>query len=88
MVTHPSDILKFDAEELQYRPKHILLHVFGNYVEFVWNTLPAHKKADAEVRSYRRCNEHYNQPWQRTHIDGPAPMIKDCSECQRRAAVC
>ncbi|KYN28522.1 hypothetical protein ALC57_02055, partial [Trachymyrmex cornetzi] len=24
----------------------------------------------------------------RTHIDGPAPKIKDCSECQRRAVVC
>jgi len=44
-------------------------------------------KADSEVRIYRRCDEHYNQPWQRTHINDPAQKIKICSECQRRAAV-
>jgi len=35
-----------------------------------------------EVQTYRRCYEHYNRSWQRTHIDGPAPLIKDCRECQ------
>lgn len=83
-VSHPSDILRFDIEELRHIPKDVLLRVFGDYVEFVWDKLPEHIKADPEVRSYRHCFEHYNQPWQRTHIDGPAPMKKDCDECLRQ----
>lgn len=86
-LSHPSDILDLSAEQLQYLPKVVLLRVCGNYIDHVWDKLPEHIKADSEVRTYRRCYEHYNQPWQRTHIDGPAPRIKDCSECQRRAKV-
>ena len=71
------DILRLSADELQYVPKVILLKKFGHYVEHLWNKLPSHIKADPEVRGYRRCDEHYNQPWQRTHIDGPAPYRKD-----------
>ena len=82
--SHPSEILNFNAKELRYISKHTLLREYGDYVGLVWDKLPAYIKADAEVRTYRRCREHYNQPWQRTHIDGPAPMIKDCSECQRQ----
>lgn len=78
-----SDILKFTAEQLQFVPKIVLLQNFGDYVEYLWDRLPEHIKADSEIQKYRRCYKHYNQPWQRTHIDGPAPLIKDCSECQR-----
>ncbi|KYN30275.1 hypothetical protein ALC57_00262 [Trachymyrmex cornetzi] len=85
---YPSDILDLSAEQLQYISKVILLRVYGDYIDYVWNKLPGHLKEDSEVRTYRRCDEHYNQPWQQTHIDGPALKIKDCSECQRRAAVC
>ncbi|KYN21206.1 hypothetical protein ALC57_06422 [Trachymyrmex cornetzi] len=81
---HPSDILDLSAEQLQYISKVVLLRVYGNYIDYVWNKLPGHLKVDSEVRTYRRSDEHYNQPWQRTHIDGPAPKIKDCSECQPR----
>ena len=84
VVTHPSDILRFSAEELRYIPKDVLLNAFGDYVALVWDKLPAYIKADAEVRTYRRCREHYNRPWQRTHFDGPAPMIRDCGECLQR----
>ena len=35
------------------------------------------------MQEYRRCQEHYNQPWQRTHIDSPAPYVKDCDLCKR-----
>ena len=59
------DILKLSAEELTYVPKVILLKKFGHYVEHLWNKLPEHIKADPEVQGYRRCDEHYNQPWQR-----------------------
>ncbi|KYQ48233.1 hypothetical protein ALC60_12728 [Trachymyrmex zeteki] len=73
---HPSDILDLSAEQLQYILKVILLRVYGDYIDYVWDKLPEHVKVDSEVRTYRRCNVHYNQPWQRTHIDGPAPKIK------------
>ncbi|KYN22256.1 hypothetical protein ALC57_05341 [Trachymyrmex cornetzi] len=79
-LCHPSDIRDLSAEQLQYIPKVILLRVYGDYIEHVWDKLREHVKADSEVRTYRRCDEHYNQPWQRTHIDDPAPKIKDCSE--------
>lgn len=85
MLSHPLDILDLTAEQLELVPKIVLLRTYGNYVHHLWDKLPEHIKADSEVRTYRRCDEHYNQPWQRTHIDGPAPMIKDCGECQRRA---
>ncbi|KYQ59573.1 hypothetical protein ALC60_01399 [Trachymyrmex zeteki] len=87
-LCHPYDILDLIAEQLQYIPKIVLLRVYGDYIDHVWDKLPEHVKADSEVRTYRRCDEHCNQPWQRTHSDGPAPKIRDCSECQRRAEVC
>jgi len=88
VLYHPSDIRDLSVEQLQYISKVVPLRVCVYYIEHVWDKLPKHVKADSEVRTYHRCDEHYNQPWQRTHIDGPAQKIKDCSECQRRAAVC
>ncbi|KYN27911.1 hypothetical protein ALC57_02687 [Trachymyrmex cornetzi] len=85
-LCHPSDLLDLSAEQLQHIPKVVLLRVYDDYIDYVWNKLPQRVKVDSEVRTYRRCDEHYNQPWQRTHIDGPVPKIKDCTECQRRAA--
>jgi len=83
MLKHPCDVLDLTTEQLRNVPKTALLHICGDYVHHVWDKLPAHLQEDPEVRTYRRCLEHYNQPWQRTHIDGPAPLIKDCGECQR-----
>ncbi|KYN41963.1 hypothetical protein ALC56_03614 [Trachymyrmex septentrionalis] len=82
---HFSDIRDLSDEKLQYIPKVVLLRVYGDYIEYVWDKLPEQVKADSEVRTYRRYDEHDNQPWQRTHIDDPAPKTKDCSEFQRRA---
>jgi hypothetical protein len=79
-----SDILELTAEQLKFIPKIVLLQNFGSYVERLWDRLPEHIKADSEVQTYRRCLEHYNRPWHQTHIDGPAPMIRDCGECQRK----
>jgi len=61
--------------------------MYGDYIEHVWDKFLEHVKADSEIRTYR-CDEHYTQPWQRTHIDGPTPKIKNCSEYRRRTAVC
>ncbi|XP_071582010.1 uncharacterized protein [Temnothorax nylanderi] len=84
LLSRPSDIRDFSAEQLQFVPKAVLLQMCGDHVYYVWDKLPEHIKADLEVQTYRRCDEHWNQPWQQTHIDGPAPMIKDCGECQRK----
>ncbi|EZA56513.1 hypothetical protein X777_03560 [Ooceraea biroi] len=70
------------SEQLQYVPKIILLERYGDYVEGLWNRLPEHLRCDPEVRRYRRCLAHYNQPGQRFYIDEPAPLIMDCSTCR------
>lgn len=71
------------AEELQNIPKVVLLHEFRNYIDHLWDRLLEHIKADLEVQQYRQCLKHYNLLCQ-THIDGPAPLIKNCAEYQRR----
>jgi len=69
-------------------PKIILLLVYGDYIEQVWDKLPEHVKADSEIRTYRRYDEHYNQSWQRMHINGAAPKIKEIANVDvgRRSA--
>ena len=82
IVLTDNNIVRLSKEELEYVPKVILLQNFGRYIEHLWDKLPEHLKADPEVRGYRRCLQHYNQPWQRDHIDGPAPYVRDCELCQ------
>lgn len=48
----------------------------------MWDKLPEHIKADLEIQQYRRCLKHYNLSCHHTHIVGPPPLIKNCSECQ------
>lgn len=83
-LTSKRNILEFTAEQLQFVPKIILLRDFGDYVEQLWDRLPEHVKLDPEVQRYRACLEHYNRPWQRTHIDGPPPLIRNCTECSKK----
>ena len=82
LIVLTDNITQLSTEELQYVPKVILLKKFGHYIDHLWNKLPKHIKVDPEVQGYRRCAKHYNQPWQRTHIDGPAPCVKYCDLCQ------
>jgi hypothetical protein len=84
LLTEKRDILGLTSEQLRHIPKDILLRDFGNYVEHIWDKLPEHLRNDIEVQECRLCLEHYNQPWQRTHIDGPPPSIKDCVECSSK----
>lgn len=79
-----SDIGNLTSEQLEYIPKIILLREFHKHIDDLWDRLPEHIRADPEIRQYPRCLEHYNRPWQRTHIDGPTPLIRDCGECRRR----
>ncbi|KYM96049.1 hypothetical protein ALC62_13299 [Cyphomyrmex costatus] len=57
-----SDIRELNAEQLQYIPKIVLLQVYGDYIDHVWDRLPEHIRADSEVQRYRRCLKHYNLP--------------------------
>ncbi|XP_036141982.1 uncharacterized protein LOC118645292 [Monomorium pharaonis] len=86
ILSDKRDILEWSAAELSFIPKTILLRYFDEYIEILWDKLPEHLRADPEVRSCRRCLEHYNQPWQRTHIDGPAPQIRHCAVCQQSSS--
>jgi hypothetical protein len=84
LLLDTSNIRNLTSEQLQYIPKIVLLREFSKYINELWDRLPEYIKVDPEVRQYRRCLEHYNRPWQRTHIDGPAPLVKDCIECRHR----
>jgi len=80
MVSDNRDIQSLTAEQLKYILKVVLLREFRNCIDQLWDRLSEHIRADLEIQ-YRRCLKHYNLSCQ-THIDGPAPLIKNCSECQ------
>ncbi|EGI67313.1 hypothetical protein G5I_04096 [Acromyrmex echinatior] len=50
MLCHPFDIQDLNAEQLQYIPKVVLLCVYGDYIDYVWDKLSEYVKADSEVR--------------------------------------
>ena len=68
---------------LQNISKSVLVKYFDRQIEFWWDRLPTHLKIDLDVLSCRICRRHHNQPGDRDHIDGPAPMIKNCPTCQK-----
>ena len=58
-------------------------YVYGDYIDYVWDKLLEHVKADSKVRTYLTATSiTISCGSERTS------KIKDCSECQRRAAVC
>ncbi|KYM99106.1 hypothetical protein ALC62_10162 [Cyphomyrmex costatus] len=65
------------SKELEYIPKIVLLREFENCIDLLWDRLPEHIRADLKVQRHRRCLKHYNLPSHRTHIDGPAPLVKN-----------
>lgn len=71
-----NDILEFTTEQLCLVPKEVLLCHFGDYVERLWDKLPNRLKTNPKMLTYRACLEHYNQPWQREHIDDPPQFVK------------
>ncbi|KYN12420.1 hypothetical protein ALC57_15407 [Trachymyrmex cornetzi] len=80
IVSDTCDVHSLTAKELEYIPKIILLRKFKNYIDQLWDRLPEHIKADSEIQQHRLCLKHYNLSTHRSHIDGPAPFIKNCSE--------
>ena len=45
----------------------------------VWDKLPASFTYNPEMAKYKICHVHHNPPTSQWHIDGPAPMVKNCS---------
>lgn len=84
LLSDTRDIRDLTSEQLKYIPKIVLLREFSKYIEDLWDKLPKHIRADLEIQQCRQCLKHYNRPWQQTHIDGPAPLIRDCSECYQQ----
>jgi len=54
LVYHPFYIRDLSVEQLQYIPKIVLLHVYGDYIDYMWNKLPEHMKVYLELRIYHR----------------------------------
>lgn len=79
-------IIKFKHDELEF--KHIkYLPIFliktMNYEQLIkfWTMLPTSVTTDVDFLKNLPCYKHYNQPWMRTHIDGPPPKRGQCVEC-------
>lgn len=63
----------------EYILKLILDPIKGLDLKNIWHIIPANLKKGYENKL--PCTEHYNQPWQTTHIDGPPPPRYLCSSC-------
>lgn len=73
---------KITKKDIAFVPKIFWLEYSSHSIDAVWDKLPEHLKNDPEIIGYRRCSEHWNTPWCRTHIDGPPPHTKYCHMCQ------
>jgi len=82
LVSDKCDVHSLTAKELEYIPKIILLQKFKNYIDQLWDKLLEHIKADSKLQQHHRCLKHCNLPCHRSHIDGPAPFVKNCCKCQ------
>lgn len=53
----------------------------GARLQEIWFELPLKYKLDSETIARLPCFDHYNLPTDQTHIDGPAPALKQCNKC-------
>jgi len=82
MVSDNRDVQLLTAEQLKYIPKVVLLREFRNCINQLWDRLSEHIRAYSKIQQYYRCLKHYNLSCHQTHINGPTPLIKNCSDCQ------
>ncbi|KAK9694259.1 hypothetical protein QE152_g33628 [Popillia japonica] len=54
-------------------------HVPCDSLKRIWDFLSYEKQC--LLHEYLPCQEHYNQPWQEEHIDGPPPAKNKCYYC-------
>lgn len=73
--------LDFTDEEIAAIPKEMYMSVLSREVDGLWSRLPAEYREDTQMQKYRRCWEHHNTG--RVHVEGPAPMRKNCVLCMR-----
>ena len=80
------DPWEWSKEELKYIPKPLLLKHMGHQFPPLREKLPEYLRTDSEVASYQTCDEHWDSPNCRDHIDGRAPARRDCHERRRKMA--
>lgn len=79
---HPSkEGWELTASELESLPKAFLLKYYSGFINYLWDRLPERLQCDSEIASYRKCNDHFNQPWEWAHVDAPGPTRRDCEKC-------
>lgn len=72
----------FTRTDLEHITKPILLKYFHRSMWMIYDRLPEKLHADDEIKSYLPCSEHYNLPHHKSHIDGPAPLRRNCVQCR------
>lgn len=79
---HPSkDPWTLTKNELESFPKYFLIKHYSKFITLLWDRLPEHLQCDSEIQSYHKCNDHFNPPWELTHVDAIGPIRRDCEKC-------
>ncbi|KAF5277512.1 hypothetical protein FQR65_LT15985 [Abscondita terminalis] len=77
------ELKKMDEFNLMWLPQaYLKTHTKHTEIHEAWDKLPLEVRNDEEMQTYRLCEEHWNLPESRVHIDGPAPRIRNCNECK------
>lgn len=75
----PSELTK---SELSIISPTIFKRYFSDFSDILWDSMPSYYQCDNEIRSYRRCYEHWNSSSMGDHIDGPVPQRRNCRKCR------
>lgn len=59
----------------------LLTNLNGGQLEIIWQDLPS--TVQNQFKQHLPCYKHYNTKDMITHIDGPAPSIFRCAECNK-----
>lgn len=57
---------------------------FSEFTDVLWDHMPSYYQCDSDIKSYRRCYEHWNTTSMEDHIDGPAPQRRNCRQCREK----
>lgn len=73
----PTEIIRLLPRE------YIIDKVHSFELKLIWDRLDAALIVDEAIKELLPCQQHFNLPHHRTHIDGSAPSVKDCFLCQK-----